>query len=672
MLVSKWGLLAAEPPLAWMSFAEEAKQDYDGTPYVWLGDNPIFLLIDVPPSDEHVIDLLWGSKNDQRAADIVVNDMTRRYTAGGYRGFRWQRVTLPAGATGDHCRLLLRAAEPKAAFLAAVRLTTGGTPLAAPLPEAPAHRIRIAEPPPHALQVWMDRLQDDSLDNWQRAAIHGDQANEALRRCRKYVDGWLAHADPTTGLIPRNLRESRHFWNGRDSAADNYAFMVLTCALTDRPMFEGRMLEMLRAETKLTSRVGALPADYDFNKQGFRREEPDLKNLIFDGSEYVKDGLMPITEWLGHTPWSDRMIAIVDSILEHSAVETPVGMIPADNVEVNGEMMQVLSRLCFMTGEERYLDMACRIADYYLLGDRHPTRDAEELKLRDHGCELISGLTEVYAACHFARQDKARAYREPIHTMLDRILEVGINEHGLMYDVVNPRTGEITRNVIGDNWGYDYNGFYTVYLLDGVERYREATRHALASLKPHYWEFAWQGWGSDGIADSVEGAINLYNREPDVDGVSEWIDANIARMLLIQREDGVIEGWHGDGNYARTAIMWVLWKQQGTTIQPWRPDVKLGAVRQGDTLQMVLRADEAWQGKVIFDQPRHETVMQLPLDYPRINQFPEWFTVEAEDRIAVEIEGQRQSHMGKELIDGLPVKLDAGRTVRLNVTKANR
>lgn len=669
LFVSGAHTLADDPPLAWINFAEQATQEYNGVSYLWLGDAPIYLTIDVPPAGDYAVDLLWGSKNDQRAAEVVVNDTPLSLEAGGYNGFQWQRMRLPENLTGEKYKVLLQAAAPKAAFLAAVRLVQADAPVELSLPEASAHRIAIAEPPPHALDLWMDELQDESLDDWQRATIYGQQANEALRRCRKYVDGWLAHADPKTGLIPRNLNQSKHYWNGRDSAADNYAFMVLTCALTDRPMFDGRMMDMLRTETRLTSRIGALPADYDFNKQGFRREQPDLANLIFDGSEYVKDGLMPITEWLGHTPWSDRMIAIVDSILEQAPVETPAGKIPSDNVEVNGEMMQVLSRLCFMTGNQEYLDMACRIADYYLLGDRHPTLHADQLKLRDHGCELISGLTEVYAACHFARKEKVEAYRKPIHTMLDRILEIGVNEHGLMVDVVNPQTGEVLRDNIGDNWGYDYNGFYTVYLLDGVERYRDATRHALASLKPHYWKFAWQGWGSDGIADSVEGAINLFNREPNVEGVPEWIDANSARMLLLQKADGVIEGWHGDGNYARTAIMWVLWKQQGVTIQPWRDDVRLGAVRNGDILRLVVTADQPWQGRLIFDQPRHKTVMQMPLDYPRINQFPEWFTVESEEQFMVQSDDKQQTHSGADLIGGIPVAVDAGQTVHMAVSK---
>lgn len=523
-----------------------------------------------------------------------------------------------------------------------------------------------------SLDRWAEELKNDGMPIADRARIHGQQANEALYRCRKYVNGWLAHSDPESGLIPRNLRKSKHYWNGRDCGADNYAFMVLTCAFTDRQMFEGRMLDMLRTETRLTSRVGALPADYSFIKQGFLHDEPDLDRLIFDGSEYVKDGLMPITEWLGRTPWSDRMIAIVDSILQHSSFETPFGKIPSNNVEVNGELMQVLSRLHFMNKDEAYLEMACRIADYYLLGKHHPTKDAENLGLRDHNCELISGLTEVYAACYFARKDKAADYRRPLHEMLDRILEIGINEHGLMFNAVNPQTGDIVRKGISDNWGYNYNGFYTIYLLDGVDRYRDATRFALSHLKQHYWDFPWEGSSHDGIADSVEGALNLLNREPDVEGVAEWIDANINRMLMLQKPDGVIAGWHGDGNYARTAILWALWKQQGVTVHPWRRDVELGAVRDGDHLHLVVSCDQPWEGKLVFDSARHQVIMNLPIDYPRINQFPEWFVVDLETHYEVRTFSSNQPRsqttvQASELISGSKLALKAGQEKQIVV-----
>ena len=43
-------------------------------------------------------------------------------------------------------------------------------------------------------------------------------------------------------------------------------------------------------------------------------------------------------------------------------------------------------------------------------------------------------------------------------------------------------------------------------------------------------------------------------------------------------------------------------------------------------------AHQPWTGRLVFDHARHRTNMKLPMDYPRINQFPEWYTVEATNR----------------------------------------
>ena len=98
-------------------------------------------------------------------------------------------------------------------------------------------------------------------------------------------------------------------------------------------------------------------------------------------------------------------------------------------------------------------------------------------------------------------------------------------------------------------------------------------------------------------------------------------------MWAKQREDGIIEGWHGDGNFARTTLMYNLWKSKGLYVQPWREDLLLGAEQKGDSLLITLKSAEPWKGKLYFDYPRSKENMKLPMDWPRINQFPEWFTV---------------------------------------------
>jgi hypothetical protein len=494
-------------------------------------------------------------------------------------------------------------------------------------------------------------------EDFRRAAQNGYLANEGFVRCRKFIKGWLNHADPKTGLIPRNISRDKGIWNAQDSAADNYPFMVLTAAVTDRELFEGRMLDMLRTETKLTSRIGSMPDTYSFSKQAFRNAAPDLGRIIFGSSEYIKDGLLPLTEWLGPSPWSQRMLSILDDIWKHAPVETESGKIPSTSQEVNGEMLQTLSRTYWMTGEKKYLDWAIRLGDYYLLGEHHPTRNETRLRLRDHGCEIVSGLCELYATVNFALPNKKQPYQKPIHEMLDRILQIGRNEHGMFYNTINPQTGQHD-NGLADTWGYDLNAFYTVYLIDKTKPYRQAVRTALTSLNEHYKSYKWEGSSADGYADSIEGAINLYNREP-IASAAHWIDSEIEVMWNIQKPDGVIEGWHGDGNFARTTIMYCLWKTKGLTIQPWRQDVIFGAVQDGNVLKISIRAEENWQGKILFDTPRHQTAMKMPLDWPRINQFPEWFTAKADKRYTIHdlTSDSKTEHTDKQLQSGITINL---------------
>ncbi|MBN2476521.1 MAG: hypothetical protein JXB62_18040 [Pirellulales bacterium] len=660
---------------------ENGPQQYAGTAYLWLGDVDIRLEIDVKPAGGQVLELLWGSKNDRRDALVTINGKALKISSGGYDGFRWLPIPVPEGVSAPRYEILLQRADDKAAFFGGVRLIGPSDAATAADLQAAVHKIRVTTSAPtrpsafpEMQEIW-DReppapqtpLPEASEEAaFRLAEKHARQANEQFFRCRRFVDGWLHQADATTGLIPRNLSRDRDIWNAQDAAADNYPFMVLTAALTDRELFEGRMLEMLRTETKLTCRVGRLPDTWSFSKQAFASAQVNLGSIVFGGSEYVKDGLLPLTEWLGPSPWCDRMLGIVDDLWSQAPIETPYGNIPSANVEVNGEMLQSLSRIYWMTGDEKYLRYAIRLGDYYLLGDRHPTRDATSLRLRDHGCEITSGLSELYTAVSFALPEKKEAYREPIHAMFDRILEVGRNEHGMLHNTINPKTGQHDDGIC-DTWGYNYNGVYTVYLIDNTEAYREAVRKVLGNLHEHLTTYHWGS--ADEYADSIEGAINLYNREP-VDSAARWIDSEIKDMWSVQGPDGVIEGWHGDGNSARTGIMYALWKTQGLTVQPWRADVRVGTVRRGDTLYVSLTADKAWAGRLLFDRPRHKLQMHLPLDYPRINQFPEWFVAQPPSLYAVRHVGsQKESSLrGEALHAGVPVELKPGVELRLIVS----
>lgn len=504
-----------------------------------------------------------------------------------------------------------------------------------------------------------DVSQEDELQ-FEKAKENGRLANEGFIRCENFVHGWLQHCDSASGLIPRNIESSRDFWNAKDAAADNYPFMVLTSYFVDKKLFEGKMRDILTSERRLTSRVRSLPDTYSFSKKGFLEEAPKLDEIVFGSSEYIKDGLLPLTEWLGSSRWSDRMLEMLHDLnteIEIAGEISVKGYGSAPKEEVNGELLQVLSRIYWMTNDEKFLDWAIKIGDYYLLGDHHPTKDLTYIRLRDHGCELISGLCELYATTNFARPEKKQMYKQPIHEMLDRILAVGRNEDGLFYNGVNPKTGEIVNDGIADTWGYTLNGYYTVYLIDRDTAYRNAVLKVFSNLN-NYKNYDWENGSADGYADAIESALNLYNRIPDPK-VAEWIDSEMQVMWKMQKADGVIEGWHGDGNFARTTIMYNLWKSKGLSVSPWRNDIKLGAEQKGDSLLITLSSDQPWAGKLFFDKQRFKENMKLPVDWPRINQFPEWFTTDNKHTYTV-IDPDNEEisdKIARELIDGIDITL---------------
>lgn len=204
--------------------------------------------------------------------------------------------------------------------------------------------------------------------------------------------------------------------------------------------------------------------------------------------------------------------------------------------------------------------------------------------------------------------------------------------------------------------------------MDGHEPYREAVRHVWSS-RPSYRNLDWENGSADGIADAVESALNLINREP-MTAAGDWIDEEIRNLWWKQHPDGIVEGWHGDGNFTRTTLMCAFWKTLGVTVDPWRADLQVGAAQEGDKLPLSLIAGADWRGRVRFDRPRYREYLRLPVDYPRINQFPEWFVADRERWHAVRdrVNGANARHRGELLWDGIDVRLTSRNMTALTVT----
>lgn len=627
--------------LAWMRF-EKAAESYSGTPYIFLGKTRIDLKIDVKPAAGQVLDLLWGSKNDTRTAEVIINGRSQKVDGGGYNGFRWKRVPLPAGIKGDHCQVTLKQTGGKPAFVAEVRLTN---PSGTPDGNAPKNAVsgislkttkvitagsRDSSVAEAAGEEFMKTLPADPL---QRSA---ELASVTISKVQRWLhEVALKKIEPDTGLYHPDGN-----FNYQDAWADCYPFLVWAAWLTD--------LDALNGPVR-----GALHAEIKHCKKGFFT---DPKNT-FGGSEYVKDGLIAIVEVTGKDEWFDRMKAIQDEIWAQPTVDAEYGKIPSTNIEVNGEQIQALARLFTMTGEKKYLEWAERLADYYLLkGDFVPSR------LRDHGCEIIGGLGLLLGVESVHQPAKAREYLPHIKKMLDTVLEKGTNEDGIMHDHIGPR------GRLSDGWGYNYVAYLCYDMVVGKPVYRAHMEQVLRNLaKPAYRNYRWEGTSIDGFADSVEGGLYIMNRLPIAEGLA-WADREVAANIAYAGNKDKLWGTMKlQSNGVRTAIIHALMHTRGTIARPWRQDLTLGARGTKEGLEVLLRSDKTYKGKLVFDIPRHRLYMGFKHDWPRMNTLPEWSAVELDQEYVVRniARDSEKTWTGKQLHEGLPIELSAGEEIRL-------
>jgi len=435
----------------------------------------------------------------------------------------------------------------------------------------------------------------------------------------------LPKIDEDTGLYIADGK-----WNYRDTAADCYPFLIWAMYAVEPELIETTALDILKAEQRLCNHIDRIPAPYDLDA-GEIRSDISHDELVFQASEYVKDGLIAIIEVLGEGPWFERMKGIQEDLWKHADIETEFGVIPSKNVEVNGEQIQALTRMYAMTGEERFLEQAERLADYYLSDPDYVPR-----RLRDHGCEIIGGLGLLMAVESTHNPDKGRAYADRLRPMLDEVLERGTNDDGMMYNRLGKRGDP---NDLSDGWGYNYVTYLCYDMVVGENHYRPQVERVLSNtMKPFYKDFRWEG-SIDGYADSIEGALYLLNRVP-VDEGFEWVDREMANNVVLSdqpRDEAELWGTMKlQSNAVRTTIMHALMHTQGIRAFPWRKDLKFGAAPIENGVAIYLEADEPWEGELVFDKPRHEEYMGFEKDWPRMNTLPEWFTVDADAEYVIE------------------------------------
>jgi hypothetical protein len=507
---------------------------------------------------------------------------------------------------------------------------------------------------------------------------NGRRFETAVAACDRLMRVWLEAADPKTLLLPDRLPgpgngqkagDPVRLYTPHNSGADLYPYLILTAHLTDPGLYHGRMMEMLRNEVRYTTALDSVPANLDLTTGALGPPS------FFGAGEYAKDGLLSVTEYLGRTPYYARMLDMVADAMTHGPVDSRFGRLPASDAELNGDYLQVLARLGPMTGDVRFVEWGRRIADAYLeevipgshgvpsgkwdftthSGDQH-------LRLRDHGNELVVGLVLQYANEVYWHSPRAAKWQPAIKAMLDRILE-SANPDGLLYDEVATDTLKPFRDTLSDNWGYIYGAVYTYYQVTGETKYRDAVIRVLRNL-PKYGKHVWEPrhdadlpLGSfDGYADTIESAIYLVNREP-VPEAFDWIESEMQVMFGMQRPDGHVEYWYGEGNFNRTALLYAYMQSQGVRPEHWQRGMAVGAVRDGERLLLDLTLPSPT--RIQFDYARHSRALNLDKNYVRLNEFPEWFIVDENTLYRLHKEGasgEDPIRLGSELVEGVTME----------------
>jgi hypothetical protein len=184
--------------------------------------------------------------------------------------------------------------------------------------------------------------------------------------------------------------------------------------------------------------------------------------------------------------------------------------------------------------------------------------------------------------------------------------------------------------------------------------------------------YPWQGSEQDGYADTIGSALYLLNRM-DVPEAARWTNRQAGILFGVQADDGRVEDRYLDGNFVRTALLYAAWKSGGTRLEPWSASATVGAEHDGACMTIVIATGEDWNGRLVFDRPRHATNLRLPLNYPRLNEWPEWFAVQAGASYHVEdvLTGRASIVDAAVLSDGLPLALTAGTEQHVSICPAH-
>ena len=486
-------------------------------------------------------------------------------------------------------------------------------------------------------------------------------AHAALGQAHDLLVVWTGRKDSESSLLRSG--EGGNRWTVATTAAELYTSLVVVAWLTDTPLYEGLLRETLRDEIRLTSRLAALPDDYDLNRRRFRRSTTDSERIV-DGAARYAEGLSQTSALTGPGPWSERMRSIVDAVFLRADVVSGYaeGPLPSDRAAVNGRYLKLLPLLARATGDEGYLYYARRIGDAYCVGifpgngglptDRwdfvaDKPRD-REWTLDGGGAALVEGLIDLYETEIRDGSPRAEIYRPAIAGVFDILF----------------RQGQTTGNRLSRRIETDGSGGFNIDRRRASSHESRflaaAARFSTLSSNPTYLRLATEAASSLASEDEISlQDLDLLSVEIGTEELLARTRADVERAAQTAPSSRIDE--RADARRLRRLTTLATDAQAGVRLTPWRTDLRWGASIQGHTLHVSLASDEPWEGQILFAEPHALSQAGYPRHYP----------IDADTRYAVRFPSTNTSAVwqGSYLARGLSVELEGQQPLTFSIVR---
>jgi hypothetical protein len=258
--------------------------------------------------------------------------------------------------------------------------------------------------------------------------------------------------------------------------------------------------------------------------------------------------------------------------------------------------------------------------------------------------------------------------------VLDKILETSAHPETGLFSGDLDKDGNTVWRQPPDTWGYVLFAYENFDRATGTDRYRAAIEKPIRWLVENRKDFRqhnkanlWpESTHRDTWSDSHESMIILANHlrisDKQVFQWLDWMTLQSEHRKHLDKRYGPYANAHDDGSTGRCLATHMMACSRGVRHVPFQEGFRIGGMPLGDGLVLSLESDKPYEGKLLFDCPRC-VYPTGTLDWARLNEMPQWFVAEPDQKYTVTLDGTPEKTMlGIELIEGVPIKVEPGVT----------